>query len=248
MKNEVRGPAGPRDNGSAAVAAVSASQTAARTLAPLDYGPRFALVDRRGPGWRTVLVAAVLAGGAATLLAWGLGHAHGRSLRAEVDRVMRGGSPAGNDADDKDDPNQVDVVYLGDAADAPEPTRRPGHYRAVHPTIAIRLPRFGKDAGLIPDNAAGRLLYQWLAAFNQANDGAMQALLPPNAADAEVQLRQQTGGFRLLSAAEVAPGVIVFRLQDQTPLATEALGTLAMRPGSNPPTIQSFSLQAVPPK
>jgi hypothetical protein len=61
-----------------------------------------------------------------------------------------------------------------------------------------------------------------------------------------MELRQQTGGFNLLSAKEVQPGVLVFRLRDQTPSAIEALGTLQVRPNSNPATIASFSLRAVP--
>jgi hypothetical protein len=61
-----------------------------------------------------------------------------------------------------------------------------------------------------------------------------------------MELRQQTGGFTLLSAKEVQPGVLVFRLRDQTPSAGEVLGTLQMVPNSNPPAIASFSLRAVP--
>jgi hypothetical protein len=61
-----------------------------------------------------------------------------------------------------------------------------------------------------------------------------------------MELRRQTGGFCLLSAKEVQPGVLVFRLRDQTPLATEVLGTLQVRPNSNRVTIASFSLRAVP--
>jgi hypothetical protein len=45
----------------------------------------------------------------------------------------------------------------------------------------------------------------------------------------------------------VQPGVLVFRLRDQTPSATEVLGTLQVRPNSSPAAIASFSLRAVPP-
>ena len=62
---------------------------------------------------------------------------------------------------------------------------------------------------------------------------------------AQLELRKQTGGLSLLSAKEVEPGILVFRLRDQTPAATEVLGTLQMRPNSSPPTIASFSLQTV---
>jgi hypothetical protein len=61
-----------------------------------------------------------------------------------------------------------------------------------------------------------------------------------------MELRAQTGGFSLLSAKEVQPGVLVFRLRDETPSPTEFLGTLQVRSNSNPATIASFSLRAVP--
>jgi len=70
--------------------------------------------------------------------------------------------------------------------------------------------------GLIPDTPAGRLLYGWLAAFNQASYPALGNALPnvalASAAAAQIELRRQTGGFNLLSAKEVQPGVLVFRL------------------------------------
>jgi hypothetical protein len=62
-----------------------------------------------------------------------------------------------------------------------------------------------------------------------------------------MEIRHQTGGFSLLSAKEALPGVLVFRLRDQTTSAGETLGTLQMRPDSNPPAIASFSLRAVSP-
>ena len=67
-----------------------------------------------------------------------------------------------------------------------------------------------------------------------------------SAVKAQVELRKHTGGFTLLSAKEIQPGVLVFRLHDQTDAATEALGTLQVRPGSSPPAIASFSLRSVP--
>ena len=68
---------------------------------------------------------------------------------------------------------------------------------------------------------------------------------PDSAIAAEMELRQQTGGFRLISAKEVQPGLLVFRLRDQTPLGTEVLGTLQVRVDSSPAAIASFSLRAV---
>ena len=63
---------------------------------------------------------------------------------------------------------------LGDAADAPTPAKKGDHVSPVHATILIRLPRFGDQTGLIPDSPAGRLLFDWLAAFNQANRAALR--------------------------------------------------------------------------
>lgn len=160
-------------------------------------------------------------------------------------------SPAdGSPADDKDDdPNQVDTVAIGDPADAPMPARRGDHVSPVHPTILVHLPRFGEQTGLIPDTVAGRLLYGWLAAFNGGRADALGEALPSAAARvgvaAQMEVRRRTGGFSLLSAKEVETGVLVFRLRDQTPQATEVLGTLVVRPNSSPATIASFSLRAV---
>ena len=119
----------------------------------------------------------------------------------------------------------------------------------VHPTIVVRLPRFGNQVGLIPDTPAGRLLYGWLAAFNRASSPALNEALPTeglaDATDAQMELRRRTGGFNLLSAKEVQPGLLVFRLRDQTKEAVEVLGTLQVRADSDPPRIGSFSLRAV---
>ena len=151
---------------------------------------------------------------------------------------------------DEDDPNQIDTIVLGDPSDAPVPARPGDHVSPVHPTILVRLPRFGDQVGLIPNTPAGHLLYNWLAAFNQADDSALANALPnvapASATAAQMELRRQTGGFLLLSSKEVLPGVLVFRLRAQNPSPTEVLGTLQVRPNSNPATIASFSLRAVP--
>jgi hypothetical protein len=103
---------------------------------------------------------------------------------------------------------------------------------------------------LLPNTPAGQLLYNWLAAFNHASYPALATALPnvalASTTAAQMELRQQTGGFHLLSSKEVQPGVLVFRLRDQTPSATEVLGTLQVRLNSSPATIASFSLRAVP--
>ena len=171
-------------------------------------------------------------------------------LHAQGHSRHRGSLIGSASDDDDDDPSQVDTIYLGDPSEAPVATRPRHHSSSVHAFVVIHLPRSGGQTGQIPDTAAGRLLYAWLAAFNGTNPSAFDNALPtPEVAAveaAQVELRKETGGFSLLSAREVQPGVLVFRLQDQTSSANEVLGTLQVRPGSSPATIASFGLRAVP--
>jgi hypothetical protein len=214
--------------------------------------PTFYLSGRQPLSPGAILLAIATAVGAIFAIGWAMsltGHTHlipGGPDAARSASAASGGTPD----DDKDDPSQVDTIVLGDPTDAPVPARRGDHVSPVHPTILVHLPRFGDQAGLIPDTPAGRLLYDWLAAFNRASDPPLDKSLPrdalTSAAAAQRDLRQQTGGYTLLSAKEVQPGVVVFRLRDQTPEAMEALGTLQMRPNSSPPAIASFSLRAIP--
>jgi hypothetical protein len=200
--------------------------------APLTV-PSFYITGRQPLSPGAILLAIVIAVGALSLVLYAMSHA--------------GGAAGQND---EDDPNQIDTVVVGDPTDAPVPARPGTHVSPVHPTILVRLPRFGSQLGFIPNTPAGHLLYNWLAAFNQANYPALAEALPnvalAPATAAQMELRRQTGGFSLLSAKEVQPGVLVFRLRDETPSAAEALGTLQVRPNSNPATIASFSLRAVP--
>ena len=224
---------------------------------PTPTGPTFYITDRQPLRPGAILLATVAAAGALSSVLYALGHTGhanlslGRSgaYRSATSRATPAGNPDGDD--DMDDPSQIDTIVLGDPADAPVPGRRGGHVSPVHPTILVHLPRFGDQVGLIPDTPAGRLLYGWLAAFNQASYPALGNALPnvalASATAAQIELRQQTGGFNLLSAKEVQPGVLVFRLRDQTPSATEVLGTLQVSPDANPAAIASFSLRAVPP-
>lgn len=218
-------------------------------VVPTLAGPSFYITGRQPLSPGAILLATVAAVGALSSVLYALGHTrhtHFSSGAARSDNAT-----TGTTADDKDDPNQIDTVVLGDPADAPLPARKGDHVSPVHATIVVRLPRFGDQVGLIPDTPAGHLLYDWLAAFNQANYPALGNALPNvalgSAAAAQIELRQQTGGFNLLSAKEVQPGLLVFRLRDQTPSATEVLGTLQVRPNSSPAAIASFSLRAVPP-
>ncbi len=223
-------------------------------LPPLT-APSFYLTGRQPLRPTAILLAIVVAVGALSAVLYAMshsGHVRFTSGDSGADRsasATLGGTPAAGGKDD-DDPNQVDTVVLGDPADAPQPARRGDHVSNVHPTILVRLPRSGDQVGLLPNTPAGQLLYNWLAAFNQASYPALATALPnvalASATAAQMELRQQTGGFHLLSSKEVQPGILVFRLRDQTPPATEVLGTLQVRPNSNPATIASFSLRAVP--
>ncbi len=220
------------------------------TGAPTLTAPSFYIIGRQPLSARAILLATVAAFGALSLVLYALGHTGHVHLTSDNSGAARSASAgAASAADEKDDPSQIDTIVLGDPADAPVPARRGDHVSPVHPTILVHLPRFGDQVGLIPDTPAGRLLYGWLAAFNQASYPALGNALPnvalASAAAAQIELRQQTGGFNLLSAKEVQPGVLVFRLRDQTPSANEVLGTLQVRPNSSPAVIASFSLRAV---
>jgi hypothetical protein len=219
------------------------------TGVPPRTTPRFYVIGRQPLRPSAILLATIAASIALSAVLYALrqnGHAH---LTSGPDRSPNATSAASPD-DDKDDPNQIDTIVLGDPADAPVPAKRGEHVSPVHPFVIVHLPRWGDQVGLIPDCPAGHLLYDWLAAFNQASYPALANALPSEelafSAAAQIELRQQTGGFNLLSAKEVSPGVLVFRLRDQTPEANEVLGTLQVRPNSNPAAIATFSLRAVP--
>ncbi len=215
---------------------------------PIPSTPTFYLTRRQPIRPGAILLAAVLAVFALSSVVYALGH-NGRTHGAADNSGASRSSASSAAQPGKDDPNQVDTIVLGDPADAPTPARHGDHVSDVHPFVIVHLPRFGEESGLIPDTPAGRLLYSWLAAFNHASYPGLGSVLPSvdpaAAAAAQIELREQTGGFALLSAKEVQPGVLVFRLRDQT-TQTEVLGTLQLRPNSNPAAIASFSLRAVP--
>ena len=220
---------------------------------PVIAAPRFYITGPQPLHPGAILLAIVIAAGVLSAVLYALGQTRRAYLKPDSGGAARSANATSGAApadDDKDDPDQIDTIVLGDPSDAPVPARRGDHVSPVHPTILVHLPRFGDQVGLIPDSPAGRLLYEWLAAFNQTTYPALVRALPvatPEAVVAtELELRKQTGGFSLLSAKEVQPGVLVFRLRDQTPSAGEVLGTLQMLPNSNPAAIASFSLRVLP--
>jgi len=222
------------------------------TGAPVFAAPNFYLTGRQPIRPGAILLAAIAAVAALLSILYAMGHTgHAHLNSGNAGAARSAGAPAGATppGDDDDDPSKVDTIVLGDPSDAPLPARRGDHVSPVHPTILVHLPRFGDQVGLIPDTPAGHLLYNWLAAFNQANDSALSKILPnvalTSATAVQMEIRRQTGGFALLSAREVLPGVLVFRVRDQTPSAGETLGTLQLRPDSSPPAIASFSLRSI---
>lgn len=190
-----------------------------RLSSGVPSAPRFYITghQRLRPG--AILLATVAAVAALSSVLYALDHAgHAADLSSgNPGRSASATSGSASNADDKDDPSQIDTIVLGDPADPPAPARRGDHVSPVHPTILVRLPRFGDQVGLIPNTSAGRLLYAWLAAFNQANPTALGQALPnvalASATDAQMELRRQTGGFNLVSAKEVQPGLLVFRVR-----------------------------------
>lgn len=214
--------------------------TGAPALAPLS----FYLTGRQPIRPGAILLAIMAASVALSSILYAMGrtgHARLNSRSANGAGSAGGQSGATPPGDDDGDSSKVDTIVLGDATEAPVPARRGNHVSPVHPTIVVRLPRFGEQVGLIPDTPAGHLLYSWLAAFNQANDSELSNILPNvalvSATTAQMEIRRQTGGFSLLSAKEVEPGVLIFRLRDQTPAAGETLGTLQVRLDSISPAI-----------
>lgn len=221
------------------------------TNVPTLTAPRFYITGRQPLRPGAILLAIVAAAGALFLVLFALEHTkRGRFTSGHYGANRSSDTNSAANPNDEDDPNQIDTIVLGDPAEAPVPARKGDHVSPVHPFVIVHLPRFGDQVGLIPDTPSGHLLYNWLAAFNQASDSAIDNALPNvalvSATAAQMELRQQTGGFTLLSAKEVQPGVLVFRLRDQTPEATEVLGTLQVIPDSNPARVASFSLRAVP--
>ena len=160
--------------------------------------PHFYITGREPIRPGAIVLATVAAVVALSSVLYALGHNGAAHLAADNSGDGRSASttPGASAADDeKDDPSQIDTIVLGDPADAPVPARRGDHVSPVHPTILVHLPRFGDQVGLIPDTPAGRLLYGWLAAFNQASYPALGNALP-NVALASLPLHRSSCGSR----------------------------------------------------
>jgi hypothetical protein len=219
----------------------------------IPAAPTFYLTARQPFSPTAILLAILAAAASLAFIVYAMAHSGAHLLPGGPDSSRSAGGN-GSGGDDTDDPNQIDTIVLGDPTEAPRPAHRgdssANKNSSVHPFLLTILPHAGDHFGQIPDSPAGHLLYNWLAAFNQPNAPALAAALPTAAPastlDAQWELRRQTGGFTLLSSREPQPGLIVFRLRDQAKAAHEVLGTLWLRPNSDPPAIASFSLRALP--
>ena len=156
------------------------------TEVPTLSAPSFYITGRQPLHPGTLLLATVAAIAALSSVLYALEHNKHAYLTPSSGAARSASSTSGAPADDdKDDPDQIDTIVLGDPADAPVPARRGDHVSPVHPTILVRLPRFGDQVGLIPNTPAGHLLYDWLAAFNQTSNPAIVTALPDVAAAAQ---------------------------------------------------------------
>ena len=211
--------------------------------------PQFYVTPRQRFTPGSILLATIIAFACVLTVLYCLAHSrHGHPSGYAPESGRDGFSLSSNDEDD-DDPSRGDTIYLGDPSDAPTPTRPGSHVTTVHPFVVVHLPRSGNQVGQIPALPPGRPPYSLPPALHRTDPSALAKALPTQDPDsteaAQVELQKQTGGFTLLSAKEVTPGVLVFRLHDQTPAATEVLGTVQVNSSTNPATIASFSLRAV---
>ncbi len=214
--------------------------------------PSFHLTEQKFLDPKSILLATAAASALLCLMSNSLGNTKQMHLHSQDSSTGQGPTNPTNTGRDSsnDDPSQIDTVYLGDPADAPIPARSRGYVATVHPFIVVHLPRFGNQLGLIPDTPAGHLLFEWLVAFNNADGPTLRIILPmeplSSAALEQIELRKKTSGLDVISAVEVRPGILVFRLQDHTPSQREILGTLQVGSDTVPRAIATFSLRAVP--
>ena len=213
--------------------------------------PSFYLTEHKFLDPKSILLATVAAAALLCLMSNSLGKTKQMQMHMQDSSTGRGPTNPANTSRDSpnDDPSQVDTVYLGDPADAPLPTPSTGYVATVHPFLVVHLPRFGNQLGLIPDTSAGHLLFEWLVAFNHADGPALRRILPmeplSSAAFEQIELRKKTSGLDVISAVEVRPGILVFRLRDHTSSQREILGTLQVGSDTVPRAITTFSLRAV---
>jgi hypothetical protein len=109
------------------------------------------------------------------------------------------------------------------------------------------LPAFAQPA--FPDTPAGRTLKAWFEAFNSGDRASMEAYIkkfdPARPLDNQMNFRNQTGGFDLLSIDKSERTHVEFRVKEKAG-STTAIGKLDVK-DSDPAEVVSFGIRAVPP-
>jgi retinol-binding protein 3 len=100
-----------------------------------------------------------------------------------------------------------------------------------------------------PDTPAGRTLKAWFEAFNSGDRAQMEAYIqkfdPARPIDNQVNFRNQTGGFDLLSIDKSERTHIEFRVKEKAS-PTTAIGRLDVK-DADPAEVVSFGIRALPP-
>src|SRR5436190_14296091 len=101
----------------------------------------------------------------------------------------------------------------------------------------------------LPDTPAGRTLKAWLEAFNSGDRARMEAYIqkfdPARPLDNQMNFRNQTGGFELLSIEKSERTHIEFRVKEKAG-PTTAIGRLDVK-DADVAEVVSFGVRAVPP-
>jgi len=113
--------------------------------------------------------------------------------------------------------------------------------------VCLAVCGFGQTT--VPGTQAGRTLQAWLDAFNSGDRAKVEVYVKTidtkQSVDGMLSFRQQTGGFDLVSIESNEPLHIRFRAKEKGG-PTTALGNLIVKDGQ-PPTVDSFSVRALPP-
>src|SRR5260370_24324667 len=100
-----------------------------------------------------------------------------------------------------------------------------------------------------PDTPAGRTLKAWFEAFNSGDRARMEAYIqkfdPARPIDNQMNFRNQTGGFDLLSIDKSERTHIEFRVKEKAG-PTTAIGKLDVK-DADPAEVVSFGVRALPP-
>ena len=101
----------------------------------------------------------------------------------------------------------------------------------------------------IPDTPAGHTLQAWLDSFNSGDRGRIQAYIakyePTQNLDAQVDFRNQTGGFDLIGVDQNDRLHIDFRVKEKGG-PTVAVGKMEVK-DADPAAVVAFRLRAIPP-